>query len=36
MELPHLWQPVFRVDLSGVLSGWFESELGCELLVAEN
>lgn len=36
MELPHLWQPASRVDLSGALSGWFESELGRELLVAEN
>lgn len=36
MELPHLWQPASRLDVTGSLSAWFDTELGRELLVAEN
>ncbi|RZU37095.1 methyltransferase family protein [Fluviicoccus keumensis] len=35
MELPHLWQPASRLDLSGSLAAWFGTELGGELLSAE-
>lgn len=36
MELPHLWQPASREELAGALSAWFGTELGRELIAAEN
>jgi SAM-dependent methyltransferase len=35
MELPHLWPPASRPDLSAALSEWFDAEPGGELLAAE-
>ena len=34
MELPHLWPPASRPDLSAALSEWFDAEPGGELLAA--
>ncbi|PTQ90337.1 methyltransferase domain-containing protein [Agitococcus lubricus] len=36
MRLPHLWQPNAHHDMSTALTDWFNTELGRELLVAEN
>jgi SAM-dependent methyltransferase len=36
MELPHIWQPASRIDVSQALRQWFKSELGRELLAAED
>lgn len=36
MKLPHIWQPASRIDVSQALSAWFNSELGRELLTAED
>lgn len=35
MELPHIWHPASRVDISGALGDWFGSDLGRSLLGAE-
>lgn len=36
MELPHLWQPASRLETTGNMADWFDSELGRELLKAEH
>lgn len=36
VQLPHIWQPDSRPDLTGTLGEWFNSELGSDVLAAES
>lgn len=36
MELPHIWQPASRIEVTQGLSDWFNTDMGQELLEAED